>query len=281
MQWLVGQLDFSGVPFVGSMLNVITSLPVTLSMGLALVTSAVGLWWGWRTAFNEVMVQIYILDGEKRVIKCHYPNSHMVGRGDQLESGEFVLALPSCCPPKRSRRKSSTKTVTSVDGTPSLVSVHEKMEERECPHPYRKLYERDLELALPSASSVGIINASTKYVYAKRAQMAGRQCPPVQVDDKNEVMKSLPYGIVSLVLGGGAFLLLTMDPGETDTYTPPVVAETTIDGLEGVAIPLEDLEATIVAEDALAAAAESAAESSEVVDDVVVDESASQDPVDP
>lgn len=160
-------------------LGLLAALPWWSSVFVAVVACPFVYWWRMMAAYNQVMTRVYIVDGHKRVIVCDYPNYLMANRGvgDQLTTGEFVLALEPCC----------------ID--------------MNCAHPLRKIYERDLEFGLKSASTTGVEAAAAKYDYIRRVKHIADNAPTVPVSPREFASKLLPYGLVAIGCGIGAFLV--------------------------------------------------------------------------
>ena len=181
--WLfAGKLESSG-GVLDVFLGVIAAIPVFAIFPVVLLFPAGGYLWGMNQAYKAMMAMVYIVDGHKRIIVCHYPNELMAGRGDQLTTGEFVLSLEPCC------------------------------RDPYCEHPLRLLYERDLEKGLRSAVTTGVVNAREKYDIVRRVALIAKHAPTVPFNPTERVAKMLPYIIISVCCGIGALLLFTSNTG--------------------------------------------------------------------
>ena len=182
LQQTISQSDNDTI--VGVIMKTLFAMPPVLVAVIALFLPAFGYFWGIHAVYQDFFSIIYVLDGHKRVIRCHYPTHLLTGRADRLTTGEFVMTLPRCC------------------------------EDNRCDCPPRLLYERDLEHGLKSAASVGVTNASAKFEFIERASMIARNAATVPIDRKELATRLLPYALIIAGFAIGAFLLFNSGTSE-------------------------------------------------------------------
>ena len=169
---------------VDVVLGTIAGMPVFVVIFVIAVLPAVAYYFSMMQAYKELMALVYIIDGHKRIIVCHYPSYSMAGRGDQLTTGEFVLSLEPCC-----------------------------TDSARCEHPLRNLYERDLEKGMRSAATVGVTNAKEKYEIIRRIALIAKYAPTVPFNPSERVLKMAPYIIILSICIVASFLLFNSAGG--------------------------------------------------------------------
>ena len=199
--WLA-ERETGNIPILSDVLSQIFGLPIFIT---AIYSSGIvggAFFFRWKMDYDSIMTVCYIIEGHKRVIFVNYPSVMLLGRADQLTSGEFVMVLPDCCD-----------------------------DPNDCPHDTKKIFERDMEVALPAATSVGLNTAARKFELADRAQRTGEQFSPLPVKGNATLQKYMPYGIMHLVALGAAVVLFSLeDPtpvgsGALDLTPTPIAAQ--------------------------------------------------------
>ena len=197
--WL-SERETGNIPVLSQVLEQLFGLPVVVTICYSSLMVIGAFAFRWKMDYDSIMTVCYIIEGHKRVIEVHYPSVMLLGRADQLTSGEFVMVLPPCCD-----------------------------DANECLHEINMIFERDMEKALPAASSIGLDVAARKFELAVRAQQTGEQFSPLPVRTNAILQKYMPYGIMHLVAIGAAVVLFSLeDPTPNDgsggPAQPPVVA---------------------------------------------------------